>query len=75
MKEDSLKELFIEKLKDLYSAETQLVKALPKMAKAATNSDLRAGFEEHLKQTERRSRRPSGKDHEVFGRESQGQEV
>ena len=49
-KEDSLKELL--KLKDLYSAETQLVKALPKMAKAATNSDLRAGFEEHLKQTE-----------------------
>jgi hypothetical protein len=34
MKEDSLKELFIEKLKDLYSAETQLVKALPKMATA-----------------------------------------
>ena len=52
MKEDSLKELFIEELKDLYSAETQLVKALPKMAKAATNSDLKAGFEEHLKQTE-----------------------
>ena len=52
MKEDSLKELFIEELKDLYSAETQLVKALPKMAKAATNSDLKAGFQEHLKQTE-----------------------
>jgi ferritin-like metal-binding protein YciE len=52
MKEDSLKELFIKELKDLYSAETQLVKALPKMAKAATNSDLKAGFEEHLKQTE-----------------------
>jgi ferritin-like metal-binding protein YciE len=52
MKENSLKELFIEELKDLYSAETQLVKALPKMAKAATNSDLKAGFEEHLKQTE-----------------------
>ncbi len=52
MKENSLKELFIEELKDLYSAETQLVKVLPKMAKAATNSDLKAGFEEHLKQTE-----------------------
>ena len=52
MNGNSLKELFIEELKDLYSAETQLVKALPKMAKAATNSDLKAGFEEHLKQTE-----------------------
>jgi ferritin-like metal-binding protein YciE len=52
MKENSLKELFIEELKDLYSAETQLLKALPKMAKAATHSDLKAGFEEHLKQTE-----------------------
>lgn len=38
-------------LKDLYSAENQLVKALPKMAKAATNSELRTGFEEHLEQT------------------------
>ena len=52
MKENSLKELYVEELKDLYSAETQLVKALPKMAKAATNSDLKAGFAEHLKQTE-----------------------
>jgi ferritin-like metal-binding protein YciE len=52
MKENSLKKLFIEELKDLYSAETQLVKALPKMATAATSSDLKAGFEEHLKQTE-----------------------
>src|ERR1700685_3296413 len=51
MAEKGLKELYIDELKDLYSAENQLVKALPKMAKAATSEDLRAGFEEHLEQT------------------------
>lgn len=51
MKENQLKELYVEELKDLYSAEKQLVKALPKMAKAATSPDLRAGFEGHLEQT------------------------
>jgi ferritin-like metal-binding protein YciE len=51
MKENQLKEIYVEELKDLYSAENQLVKALPKMAKAATSDDLRAGFEEHLQQT------------------------
>src|SRR3984885_12679412 len=48
---ETLKDLYIDELKDLYSAENQLVKALPKMAKAATSPDLRAGFEEHLEQT------------------------
>ena len=48
---EGLKDLYIDELKDLYSAENQLVKALPKMAKAATSEDLRAGFEEHLEQT------------------------
>lgn len=51
MKENSLRELYVEELKDLYSAETQMIKALPKMAKAATSPDLKAGFEEHLQQT------------------------
>jgi ferritin-like metal-binding protein YciE len=46
-----LKELYLDELKDLYDAENQLVKALPKMAKAATSKDLRSGFEERLKQT------------------------
>jgi ferritin-like metal-binding protein YciE len=46
-----LKHLYVEELKDIYSAENQMVKALPKMAKAATSEDLRAGFEEHLEQT------------------------
>ena len=48
MANEGLKELYTDELKDLYSAENQLVKALPKMAKAATSEDLRAGFEEHL---------------------------
>ena len=51
MSKDSLRELYIDELKDLYSAETQLVKALPKMAKAASNDQLRQAFEEHLRQT------------------------
>ncbi len=48
---ESLKDLLIDELKDLYSAEQQLVKALPKMAKAASNQDLKNGFTEHLEQT------------------------
>jgi ferritin-like metal-binding protein YciE len=51
METNRLKHLYVEELKDLYSAENQLVKALPKMAKASTSEDLRAGFEEHLNQT------------------------
>jgi ferritin-like metal-binding protein YciE len=52
VQQTELKELFIDELKDIFSAETQLVKALPKMAKAAKSPDLRSGFEKHLKQTE-----------------------
>jgi ferritin-like metal-binding protein YciE len=52
MSNDSFKKLYIDELKDLYSAESQLVKALPKMAKAASAPELRQGFEKHLKQTE-----------------------
>jgi ferritin-like metal-binding protein YciE len=51
MEMNRLKHLYIEELKDLYSAETQMVKALHKMANAASSEDLRAGFEEHLGQT------------------------
>lgn len=51
MADKGLKELYIDELKDLYSAETQLVKALPKMAKSAASDELRQGFEEHLEQT------------------------
>jgi ferritin-like metal-binding protein YciE len=49
---DSLQELYVDELKDIYSAEKQITKALPKMAKAASSPDLKAGFEEHLQQTQ-----------------------
>jgi ferritin-like metal-binding protein YciE len=51
MKVTTLDELLEEELKDIYSAETQLIKALPKMANAAESNDLRAAFEKHLEQT------------------------
>jgi ferritin-like metal-binding protein YciE len=51
MQANRLKHLYVEELKDLYSAESQMVKALPKMVKAATSEDLRAGFSSHLEQT------------------------
>jgi ferritin-like metal-binding protein YciE len=57
MKLDSLQHLLVDQLKDLYSAENQLVKALPKMAKAASTPELRAGFEEHLEQTRKQVER------------------
>jgi len=51
MQQQALRDLYIDELRDIYNAETQLVKALPKMAKAATSDELRSGFEEHLEQT------------------------
>lgn len=51
MEANRLGHLYVEELKDLYSAENQLVKALPKMAKAATSEALKEGFEGHLNQT------------------------
>jgi len=51
MPSEGLKQLYVNELKDIYNAETQLVKALPKMAKSATSDQLRQGFEEHLEQT------------------------
>ncbi len=51
MPDEGLKELYVDELKDIYSAENQLVKALPKLAKAADSDELRQGFEEHLEQT------------------------
>ena len=52
MQLDDLRELYIDELKDLYSAERQLVKALPKMAKGASNGRLQQAFSDHLAQTE-----------------------
>jgi ferritin-like metal-binding protein YciE len=51
MKLETLRDLYVEQLHDLYSAETQLVEALPKMAKAASNTQLQSAFTEHLAQT------------------------
>ena len=51
MKLDSLNKLYVDELKDLYSAETQITKALPRMVKKATSPALKAAFEAHLQQT------------------------
>ena len=51
LKLNSLRDLLVEELRDLYSAETQLVEALPKMAQAATSQELRSAFEHHLEET------------------------
>jgi ferritin-like metal-binding protein YciE len=48
---ETLKELYVNELRDLYNAEGQLVKALPKMAKAASSDELKEAFEKHLEQT------------------------
>lgn len=72
MEINSLRELYLEQLKDLYDAEQQLIKALPKMAKEATSEELREAIEQHLEQTkgqaerleqifERLDERPKGK--------------
>jgi len=57
MKVSSLKELFVEELKDVYDAENQIVKALPKLAKATSTPELRKAFEDHLEQTKGHVRR------------------
>jgi ferritin-like metal-binding protein YciE len=57
MKLDTLEQLYISELRDLYSAENQLLKALPKMAKAASSEELKDGFEKHLEQTKGHIRR------------------
>jgi ferritin-like metal-binding protein YciE len=50
--EKTLDDLFLDTLKDIYYAERQILKALPKMAKAAQSEDLAAGFQQHLEETE-----------------------
>ncbi|HEY8900962.1 MAG TPA: ferritin-like domain-containing protein [Chthoniobacterales bacterium] len=57
MELNTLKDLYIHELKDLYSAEKQIIKALPKMAKAATHPDLVAGFKAHLEETKEHAAR------------------
>lgn len=54
---ENLNDLYVEQIQDLYSAENQLIDALPKMAEAASHADLRSGFQQHLKQTQEHARR------------------
>src|ERR1700691_5483327 len=54
---ESLRDLYVEQLKDLYNAEHQLIKALPKMAKAASSAELRTAFENHLQETRGHAKR------------------
>ena len=72
MKLDSLRTLWIEEMRDLYNAENQLLKALPKMAKKASTPELKEAFESHLEETRthverleeifaRLGKKPSGK--------------
>jgi ferritin-like metal-binding protein YciE len=57
MKIKTLEDLLADELKDLYSAENQITKALPKMAKTTQSRELRSAFEEHLRQTENQIKR------------------
>ncbi len=57
MELDTLHALYVEGLKDLYSAENQIIKALPKLHKGATNPAVKAAFEEHLEQTKEHAAR------------------
>lgn len=87
MKLNTLEELYISELRDLYSAENQLLKALPKMAKGATSPELKEAFETHLKQTkghverleelfEQRDESPKGKTcHAMKGLIEEGSEI
>ena len=57
MAAQSLQELFVEELRDMYDGEKRLIKALPKMARAASSNELRTAFTNHLKETERQATR------------------
>jgi len=57
MKSASLRDLFVIELSDLYDAENQLIKALPKLAKASASESLRGAFEEHLEKTKEHATR------------------
>jgi ferritin-like metal-binding protein YciE len=64
VKSNSLKDLYVEQLQDLYSAENQLIKALPKMIDAASSDELRTSIEEHLEKTKQHATRLE----KIFGR-------
>lgn len=70
-KQKKLEDLFLETLKDIYYAERQIVKALPKMAKAAESDELRKAFESHLEETHGQIERLQ-KVFEICGKRAQG---
>ncbi len=71
MSVDSVEKLLVDELKDLYSAENQITKGLPKMAKAASTPELRTAFETHLKETEGQIKRLD-RAFEILGKSSGG---
>jgi ferritin-like metal-binding protein YciE len=71
MSVDTVEKLFVDELKDLYSAEKQITKALPKMAKAASNTELKTAFETHLQETEGQIQRLD-RIFEILGKASGG---
>ncbi len=71
MAEKDLNELFLDTLKDIYYAEKQILKALPKMAKAANSDKLRAAFEKHHDETEGQVERLE-KIFELLGKAARG---
>lgn len=66
-----LRETFVDELRDLFDAEKQLLKALPKLAKAAENEDLKAAFEQHIEETEGQVERLK-EVFQLFGQEPRG---
>jgi len=79
LKLNSLQDLYVSELKDLYDAENRIIKALPKMAEAANSPDLRAAFEAHLQQTRRHAERLEvilrGLDESPKGQKCKGMEA
>jgi ferritin-like metal-binding protein YciE len=72
MKLESLNDLFLHQIKDLYNAEQQLTKALPKMAENATSKKLKTAFESHLKETENHVKRLE-QVFQVIGEQAKGE--
>src|SRR5947199_169698 len=68
---NTLRETFLDELADIYDAEKQLIKALPKMGEAAENEALKSGFEMHLTETETHVQRLE-QVFELFGKEARG---
>src|SRR3954452_22842130 len=71
MEMESLQELLVEELKDIYNAESQLLKAMPRMAKKAKNRQLKTAFETHMKETEGQIER-LGQVFEALGEKAKG---